>query len=172
MNLPICTYIANINQTDWYWFLGVILLVAVLNNKTTISKHTNSLCVVLLEARQVHWLVIYIRRSQSTGRLQNCPHAQLTCGRADTWMQGAGPWATASNAYSILPHQMCEDWSMSSGRKRKHNDAPSCMLVCAGTLTAGWHAADGELGQQGPLRTFTLLYCWTMCMYYLFKNQV
>lgn len=150
--------------------LGVTLLVAVLNNKTTISKHTNSLCVVLLEARQVHWLVIYIRRSQSTGRLQTAhTHSWLVAEQTSECRELApGPRLLMPTLYRRVRCARTGLWAL-GGKENTMMHLPACL--CAGTLTAGWQAADRELGQQGPLRTFTLLYWWTMCMYYLFKKS-
>lgn len=152
--------------------LGVTLLVAVLNNKTTISKHTNSLCVVLLEARQVHWPVIYIRRSQSTGRLQTAhTHSWLVAEQTSECRELApGPRLLMPTLYRRVRCARTGLWAL-GGKENTMMHLPACLCVQEHSLQAGKRQIGNSDSKAlfGPLHYFTGEPC--ACITSL-KNQV
>lgn len=116
-------YIKLIGTDSWmlfYWSLSLIIKILLLANTCMYGTILSKECIL---SHHFTWL-------QSTDRLKKLPTIiQMMCGRADTWMQGTGPRATALNAYSILPDYVWKVTLRVTEGKQKY--VPSYLLLYA-----------------------------------------
>ena len=119
-------YIKLIGTDSWmlfYWSLSLIIKILLLANTYTPYVWYYSKQRMYTDSSFYIWL-------QSTESLKKLPTIiQMICGRADTWMQGTGPRATALNAYSILPDYMWKVTLRVTEGQQKY--VPSYLLLYA-----------------------------------------